>query len=382
MSSDLVDSSLAPRRPVQIATWLGVIFLIYVVLLAVSMIGSGFKLATEGEARALFELASNPLSGLLIGLLATALLQSSSTVTSIIVGLVAGGLPVHLAVPMVMGANIGTTITNTLVSLGHVSNKTEFRRAFAAATVHDFFNLFCVVVFLPIEILFSPLEKAASWCANWLVGGDSLSLGSFNFIKPLTKPVVKLIAEPFAGFSATLGGAFLIVIGIGLIVLAITLLSRLLKRVLVGRAERILYNAIGRGPIAGIATGSVVTVLVQSSSTTTSLIVPLAGTGILSVRDIFPFTLGANIGTTVTALLAATAVSGDNAVFALQIALVHLFFNIGGVLLIYSTKFTRELPPRCAIALSKQATRHPFWVAAYVLVIFFALPAGLLFLTT
>jgi sodium-dependent phosphate cotransporter len=373
---------VAPRRSVQLATWLGVVFLVYVVLLAVSTIGAGFKLATAGEAKALFELASNPISGLLIGLLATALLQSSSTVTAIIVGLVAGGLPVHLAVPMIMGANMGTTITNTLVSLGHVSNKEEFRRAFAAATVHDFFNLFCVLVFLPIEILFSPLEKAASWSATWLVGGDSLSLKSFNFIKPLTKPVVELIAEPFTSMSATIGGVLLILIGISLIVLAITLLSRLLKRVLVGRAERILHNAIGRGPLTGIATGTVVTVLVQSSSTTTSLIVPLAGSGILSVRDIFPFTLGANIGTTVTALLAATAVTGDNAVFALQIALVHLFFNIGGVLLIYSTKFTRELPPRCAIALSQQATRHPLWVAAYVMGVFFALPAGLLYITT
>lgn len=377
----MVNPSLASRRSVQLATWLGVVFLVYVVLLAVSTIGTGFKLATAGEAKALFDLASNPLSGLLIGLLATALLQSSSTVTAIIVGLVAGGLPVHLAVPMIMGANIGTTITNTLVSLGHISDKEEFKRAFAAATVHDFFNLFCVLIFLPLEILFSPLEKAASWGATWLVGGDSLSLKSFNFIKPLTKPVVKAIAEPFANFSATWGGALLILIGIIMIVLAITLLSRLLKLVLVGRAERILYNAIGRGPVAGIATGSAVTVLVQSSSTTTSLIVPLAGSGILSVRDIFPFTLGANIGTTVTALLAATAVTGDNTVFAMQIALVHLLFNIGGVALIFATKFTRELPPRCAIALSEQATRHPLWVAAYVIGIFFALPASLLFLT-
>ncbi|MFP3345087.1 Na/Pi cotransporter family protein, partial [Halomonas sp. SIMBA_159] len=84
----------------------------------------------------------------------------------------------------------------------------------------------------------------------------------------------------------------------------------------------ILKSAIGRGPVHGIVSGSIVTILVQSSSTTTSLMVPLVGTGVLKVRDVYPFTLGANIGTCITALLAATAISGDHAVFALQIALV------------------------------------------------------------
>ncbi|MEI5617209.1 thymidylate synthase, partial [Streptomyces brasiliscabiei] len=88
-----------------------------------------------------------------------ALIQSSSTVTSIIVGLVAGGLPVELAIPMIMGANIGTTVTNTLVSLGHVRYKDEFKRAFASATIHDFFNLLAVAIFLPLEMAFGILEK-------------------------------------------------------------------------------------------------------------------------------------------------------------------------------------------------------------------------------
>ena len=130
-------------------------------LLAVDLINHGFKQATGGaeSAQALFAFATNPFMGVLLGGLVTALVQSSSTVTSIIVGMVAGGLPVSVAIPMVMGANLGTTITNTLVSFGHVGDRDEFRRAFAAATVHDGFNLLSIAIFLPLEMAFGILER-------------------------------------------------------------------------------------------------------------------------------------------------------------------------------------------------------------------------------
>ena len=138
-------------------SWLLVLALVYLLLAAVAGIGDGFKLAAGDNARELFAFASNPIIALVVGLVATAIFQSSSTVTSIIVGLVAGGLPLGIAIPMVMGANIGTSLTSTLVSLGHVRNGEEFRRAFAAATVHDSFNLCAVAILLPLEILFQPL---------------------------------------------------------------------------------------------------------------------------------------------------------------------------------------------------------------------------------
>lgn len=118
-------------------SWIAVLLLVYLLICAVSTIGGGFKLAAGERAEELFAFAANPFAGLVVGTLCTALIQSSSTVTSIIVGLVAGGLPVATAVPMVMGANIGTTITNTLVSLGHIKSRDEFRHAFSAATIRD-----------------------------------------------------------------------------------------------------------------------------------------------------------------------------------------------------------------------------------------------------
>ena len=375
------DSTESINTIKSITQWIAIATLVYLLISSVGMIGAGFKGATKGQASELFQFATNPFMGLIIGILATAMIQSSSTVTSIIVGLVAGGLPVEMAVPMIMGANIGTTITNTIVSLGHVRKKKEFRRAFASATVHDFFNVMAVAIFLPIEILFHPLEKIGGYFAGLLVGGENVSVKGFNFIKPATKPVIDFFADASAIISENAQYIILIIFGIAIIFLAITLIGKLLKKLMVGRAKAIMHNAIGKGPVTGIFSGAVITVLVQSSSTTTSLMVPLAGTGVFRLKQIYPFTLGANIGTTITALLAATAISGDSAVFALQIALVHLIYNSSAVLLIYGVKNLRKIPIRGALWIARVATERKTLALLYILGVFFGLPAILIFIT-
>jgi len=360
--------------------WLMIAALVYLLLVAVATIGSGFKAAAGNQAEELFAFANNPITAVVIGTVATALIQSSSTVTSIIVGLVAGGLPVSIAIPMVMGANMGTTITNTIVSLGHMRRGEEFRRAFAAATVHDFFNLFSVIVFLPLEIMFGFLEKIGKYLAGLMLGGDPMSMKGFNFIKPLVKPPVEMLQDTFTGIglSETVAGIVLIVLGIAMIFFVITYIGKLLKVLMVGRAKEILHSAVGRGPFSGIVSGTAITVLVQSSSTTTSLIVPLAGSGVFSLRQVYPFTLGANIGTCITALLAATAISGANAVFALQVALVHLSYNMLGVVVIYGLPFLRVIPIRLAEGLAALAIRRKLYVALYIGLVFFVVPGGLI----
>ena len=359
--------------------WAQVAGLVYLLLVAVSLIGSGFKLAAGDQAKELFAFASNPIAGLVVGTVATALIQSSSTVTSIIVGLVAGGLPVSIAIPMIMGANIGTTITNTIVSLGHVRQGEEFRRAFSAATIHDFFNLISVLIFLPLEIMFGLLQKTGEFLANFFVGGDSMDMGGFNFIKPLVKPPVEFLKHNvFETMPDAMGGILMIVLGIVTIFFVITAIGKLLKVLMVGKAKDILHSAVGRGPVSGIASGTVITVLVQSSSTTTSLVVPLAGSGVFTLRQIYPFTLGANIGTCITALLAATAVSGANSIFALQVALVHLVYNILGVLVIYGIPFLREIPIWAAEKLADATVKNKVYAIGYILLVFFITPLVLI----
>ena len=377
--SPTVDISVAPQP--QRSQWAVLCVLIYFMLLAVSIIGNGFNTMTSGHAEGLFEFASHPVTGLIIGILATALIQSSSTVTSIIVAMVAGGLPITLAVPMMMGANVGTSITNTIVSMGHIHDKREYEKAFQAATIHDVFNVMAVIIFLPLEILFGLLERISGWLVSWMHSDTAVAVGGFNPIKAVTKPVNEQLQWLLGDLSNGYAGAIMIILGIGLIVASITFLGRIMKALMVGRAKSLLYKSIGRGPVSGIASGTAVTVLVQSSSTTTSLMVPLVGSGVLTARDIYPFTLGANIGTCITALIAALGITGVMAEPALQIALVHLVYNVLAVAVIFGLPWLREIPPVFSAALARQVAKRKILGVMYILGVFFALPFGLLLLS-
>ena len=166
----------------KVLSWLLVLALVYLLIVAVGVISSGFRAAVGDQAAELFAFANNPVVGLIVGIVATALIQSSSAATAIIVGLVGGGLPVTLAVPMVMGANIGTALTSGIVSLSYLGKKDEFSRAFSASTVKDLFNLLAVLIFFPLEVLFHPLERLSATLANLLIGGADLSIDDYNWV--------------------------------------------------------------------------------------------------------------------------------------------------------------------------------------------------------
>jgi solute carrier family 34 (sodium-dependent phosphate cotransporter) len=371
------SSKPSGTQPVQrsgFLSWLAVLALVYLLIVGVGVISRGFRAAIGDEAEQLFAFAENPFLGLLIGILATALVQSSSTTTSIIVGLVAGGLPVRLAVPMIMGSNIGTSVTSGIVSLGYLGNKEEFKKAFSASTVLDLFNLLAVLIFFPLELLFRPLERLSTATAGFFLGDSDLSLDEFDLVGTLTRPARDLIRSATGFLPEPYNGILQILIGIGLIFFSVQFMGKLLKRLMVGRAKDILHTALGKGPIAGILAGIFITVLVQSSSATTSLMVPLAGSGLFGLDVIYPFTLGANIGTTVTSLLAATSVTGERAIPSLEIALVHLFFNLLGVVIIFSTPLLRLLPVKGALRLGEAASERKWVAFAYIIGTFFVLP--------
>ncbi len=364
--------------------WLSVIFFVYMLLVAVGMIGTGFKWAAGGPeaAASLFGFASNPFTGLVIGLIATIMVQSSSTTSSIIVGLVAGGLPVHIAIPMIMGTNIGTTTTATLVSLGNLGERKAFRRSFTAATAHGIFNVIAVFIFLPLEMMTGFLARSSQWLANEISGGSGTNLGGLDFIKPAVKPLVNAFSNLYSLLPGDTGGIALAVTGLILTFASISYLGKILKKLMVGRTKQLLHRAIGNGPVSGITSGTLVTFLVQSSSTSTSLVIPLVGAGIFKPKEIYPFTLGANIGTTITALLAATTLSGATAIFGLQIALVHLLFNISAVLLIYGNPWVRMMPFNLARRFAQVASRNKSIVIAYIASVFFILPGFMILVTS
>ena len=131
----------------------------------------------------------------MIGVLVTVLVQSSSTSTTIIVGLVATDVPVKTAIPMIMGANIGTSVTNTIVSFTQMSDREEFKRAFAAATVHDMFNWLTVILLVIVEKITGYLEFLSNIMVEALISSKTQSSKTPDFLKVLTKPFTKSVIQ-------------------------------------------------------------------------------------------------------------------------------------------------------------------------------------------
>ena len=354
-----------------------VVALLYLFLVGVNGLGAGFRALGEGVLDSFFAATENPFIGLMVGILATTLVQSSSVTTSMIVGLVAAPInpiPIATAVPMILGANIGTTVTNTLASMAHMGRKEEFRRAFAVATVHDFFNYIAVLILLPLEIFTGFLQKSATALASVLSG-----VGGADYDSPI-KVAIKAGGVPIeAALEMLLPSERAVAIGYILVSAAlifVTLVSivKVMRASMQTRMEGLVSRALAKNAWIAISVGIIATVMVQSSSITTSLMVPLAGAGVLTLRQAFPVTLGANLGTTVTALLAALAATDANAEAGLTIALVHLLFNLSGTLMIYPFDPIRRIPLRLATGLADIAVRSKAIAIAYVVTLFYGVP--------
>ena len=361
---------------------LAIIVILYLFLVSIGMIGSAFKGMGKEFAMQLIQSNAGPLIGLFIGILATSLIQSSSTTTSLVVGMVAAGtfgddprIAVAAATPYIMGANIGTSITNTIVSMGHIVNKNEFRRAFSASIVHDFFNVISVLILLPLEISFGLISKSASWLAELLVGTESFSFNSP--IKLITDPVVAWVKELFKQQEIINYNWLLLIVALLLLFFSLRYLTKLIRSLVMYRLEAFFDSHIFKTAGRAMFFGVFITILVQSSSITTSLVVPLAGAGILRLEQIYPYTLGANIGTTITALLA-SLVSGTIA--PLAVAFSHLIFNIFGIAIIWPIERVRNIPIISAQWFSEIAIQNKIYPIIYILVVFFIVPLTLIFL--
>ncbi|XP_037685454.1 sodium-dependent phosphate transport protein 2B isoform X2 [Choloepus didactylus] len=401
---------------------------------------------------------SNPVAGLVIGVLVTVLVQSSSTSTSIIVSMVASSLlTVRAAVPIIMGANIGTSITNTIVALVQAGDRNEFRRAFAGATVHDFFNWLSVLVLLPLEAASHYLEIVT----NLVVESFHLKNGEDapELLKVITDPFTKLIVQLdkevinqiamkdeaaqnkslikiwcysitnvtemnvtipspenctspslcwtdgfqtwtlqnvtqevniakcthiFVNFNLPDLAVGIILLVFSLLVLCgcLYMIVKLLNSVLKGQVAVVIKKTLNTdlpfpfGWVTGylaILVGAGMTFIVQSSSVFTSALTPLIGLGVITIERAYPLTLGSNIGTTTTAILAAMASPGSTLKSSLQIALCHFFFNISGIILWYPIPFTR-LPIRLAKGLGSISAKYRWFAVFYLIFFFFLIP--------
>ncbi len=353
--------------------------LLYLFILSITLLGGSFKHMGKEFAETIFQATSNPIIALMIGVLTTAIVQSSSTTTSIIVGLVAVGsgtggladgtpiLTFQAAIPMIMGANIGTSVTNILVSLGHITRGDEFRRAFTGSMLHDFFNVCAVCVLLPIEIYFGVIGKTAIYLESMFTG-----FGGMKFMSPLkaiTKPVSKWIIG-----STGDSGAISAAIAMFFLFLALFFIVKVLKSMVLSKVEKFFQRYIFRTPALSFVLGIILTTFVQSSSITTSLVVPLIGAGVISIPQVYPYLLGANVGTTITAFLA-SFVTGSHAAVAL--AFSHLMFNVFGIAIFWPLK---AIPIWMAEKLSYLTQKSKLVPILYIVIVFFIIPGTIIYL--
>ncbi|CAF4139563.1 unnamed protein product, partial [Rotaria sordida] len=413
---------------------IGLLALLYLFVCSLDLMSSGFRLIggkITGKVFAEGAILSNPIAGLMIGLLTTVLVQSSSTSTSIVVSMVSSSiLPVKRAIPIIMGANIGTSVTNTLVALTQSGKREEFSRAFAGATVHDMFNWLTVLILLPIEIasnMLYHLTNAITKSINLKRNPNSNPEFLTVITKPLTERIVQLdkkaiesialgnasadisllkrycsfknesdngtfiqVPDKYCSFlfakvqwADWLIGLVLLIISIICLCLCLFLLVKILQSLLKGTVKNIIFKVVNTDfpgmfkhltPYLAILVGCILTILVQSSSIFTSTLTPLVGLGIITIERVYPFTIGSNIGTTITGIMAAlTATSEKDLRNSLQIALCHTFFNIIGILIWFPIPFMR-FPIPMAKKLGEITAKYRWFAVLYIVCSFFVIP--------
>jgi len=437
---------------------------------AISLLGDAFQVLTGKAAGEIFsnsEFLKNPVVGLVIGILVTVLVQSSSTSTSIVVTLVAAKvIEVQSAIFICMGANVGTSVTNTIVSMTQSMDRNQFRRAFAGATVHDCFNLMAVLIILPVEwassYLFyltdaivstfniqqgSEVDILSGWtdpiveeivkvnktvitiaaqnislladnssminvycgkAMGWILVDEEVTnivdvtLDNGTVVQE-TITSIKTVNETFEfpwyptctiddflfandGLGDVVNGVILLIMSLimlcGCLIIMVKCLNSLLRGT-VARWLQVIINMKFRKPFGWVTGyiallfGAGLTFCFQSSSVFTSILTPLVGVGMISIERMYPLTLGANIGTTTTAILAALASDSSVLDLTLQVALAHFFFNISGILLYYPIPFMR-FPIPASMFLGDTTAQYRWFAVLYLLTLFFIVPGIML----
>jgi len=349
------------------------LFLLGLKLMTVSFMNLG----SDFTQNIIVEYTQKPINGLFIGILATAITQSSSLTTSIVVGLVATGFfpDVRTAVPIIIGTNIGTSVTSSIVSLAHISKKDEFHKAFSAGTLHDFFNLIAIIIILPLELMFGFLSNSALFLYDSLFSSISVS----NEVSPsvwslsaILKSISTFIYELFwsnAGIT--------LVLSFTMLFLSLRFLSSILKNIIFnGDKKEKFQQRIFGSSMGTLFWGVGLTALVQSSSITTALTVPLVATNVVSLKKVFPFIMGANIGTTLTALIASLSTPNEA---SLTIALCHVLYNSIAVFIFMLVPIIQSIPISLSTGMGRLVNHQKWYGFAYIGILFFGIPLILMY---
>jgi sodium-dependent phosphate cotransporter len=168
--------------------------LLYLFLLSLNFMTIGFTLVSNVALKgtdAIRFILSNPFAALSIGIIVTAIMQNATATTSIAVSMVGAGIipSVKNAIPIIMGSNIGTCFTNSLIALTLANDPVEFKRAFSAATLNDIFNFLTTAVLLPIEIFTDMLLRISERITRAIPFENADQIAKANFIGAILNPL-------------------------------------------------------------------------------------------------------------------------------------------------------------------------------------------------
>jgi solute carrier family 34 (sodium-dependent phosphate cotransporter) len=372
----VTDQEIEQHKPGVRHTVLLIVYILLAFLLfffALHLLESSFEQLGSETINSIISTVANPFTGFFIGLIITAMIQSSSTTTAFVVGLVAtNSLTLENGIPIIMGANVGTTITALIVSLAYISKKKEFRRAVGAGSYHCFFNLLTLLVLFPLEYYYHFLSRISFFLADSISGPAAVtptSAVSASSVDSLTNSILTLVPNLLA----------VVLLAFLLLFASIVLFRRVISNLLKARSPEAFSRFVFKGKIKALGWGLVTTAAIRSSTITTSVVVPIVAKKIATLREAAPFIMGANLGTTITGFIA--LLFNINSTAALSIAIAHFLFNLIGVLLFYPIPTLAELPLSISSALGKLSARNRIAIFAFVLSIFFLIPSLLIFLT-
>lgn len=253
-----------------------------------NVMGESLEKLAGGKLEKIFEkLTSNPFKGLILGMTVTAIIQSSSTTTVMLVGFVNSGImKLSQAISIIMGANIGTTITSWILSLSGIEGDSFFIKMLKPSSFSP------IIALIGIILIMSKKGDKTKVIGNALLGFSILMFGMDTMsssVKPLAE--VPEFKEILAKFS---------------------------------------------NPVLGVLVGAILTAIIQSSAASVGMLQSLSQTGMITFGSAIPIILGQNIGTCATALLSCIGANKN----AKRVAIVHLYFNVIGTVIFLAIFYT------------------------------------------
>ena len=382
----------------QIRVGLTLFISIFFFIASLEGVKTGFKLIFSEWQNSILGMVTSDtaaITGLAVGMLCTALVQSSSAVVAgtmvSMAGMVAAGLPltdaVRFGVPMVFGANIGTTVTNTIVAFGIERGMTteEFKDTIPGVIVDDVYEALTITIFFTIELFTGFISKTVLRLGDFYINVLNMEdfFASFeNSIvdiivkEPIIVPMKNLLVD-LAGPKA--GGVVMFVLWFVVIIVSMSMITKGLEKMIELEWEERVKAAFDK-PARGWFTGFMITLLVGSSSIGTSLVIPFLATKVVDLKKAYPYLVGCNMATAVDFSQIYGYMAGG--VTGMVLGSAHILLNIIAMVVWFISPL-RVVPVAIAEWLGDKITHNQnaaFALLIWVIALFFVVPLIIIYI--